>query len=148
MRFVLLLVLFVAGCGANAAEPAEPVGHADEMRSLYSTMKWPSDVRPDLDALIEATAPAPGEQGFARQALAVVNTCAWYRSWDAAVARGDERQAATALDAVRHLVTRYPPEADTAGRRFVRDAADRAAAGDPALVRDYVDANCSGTRWV
>ncbi|SFR27118.1 hypothetical protein SAMN04488564_110329 [Lentzea waywayandensis] len=144
MRFVLLLVLFAAGCGASAAEPA---GYPDEVRSLYSAMKWPSDVRPDLEALIKATAPAQGEQGFARQALAVANTCAWYRSWDAAVTRGDKAQAATALDAIEHLVTRYPPEADTAGRQFVRDAAAKASSGDPALVRDYVDANCFDTRW-
>ncbi|WP_439663192.1 hypothetical protein ACSHWB_18165 [Lentzea sp. HUAS TT2] len=145
MRFVLLLVLFATGCGASAAEPA---GYPDEVRSLYSAMKWPPDVRPDLEALIKATAPAQGEQGFARQALAVVNTCAWYRSWDAAVVRGDQAHAATALDAIEHLVTRYPPEADTAGRRFVRDAAAKASSGDPALVRDYVDANCFDTTWV
>lgn len=144
MRFFLLLVLFVAGCGAQAAEP---VGYPVEVRSLYSTMKWPQDVRPDLDALIKATAPAAGEQGFATQALAVVNTCAWYRSWDAAVSRGDQAQVATALDAISHLVTRYPPEDDAAGRQFVRDAAAKAAAGDPVLVRDYVDANCSDTKW-
>ncbi|MDX8036551.1 hypothetical protein SK803_40690 [Lentzea sp. BCCO 10_0856] len=144
MRFVFLLLLFVAGCGANAAEP---LGYPDEVRSLHSTMKWPADVRPDLDALIKATAPAEGEQGFAHQALAVVNTCAWYRSWDVAVLRDDKAQAATALDAIEHLVTRYPPEDDTAGRQFVRDAAAKASSGDPALVRDYVDANCFDTKW-
>jgi len=140
MRFVCLLVLFVAGC-------ASPDGYPDEVRSLYSTMRWPSDVRPDLEALIKATAPPDGEQGFARQALAVVNTCAWYRSWDAAVTRGDTVSAASALDAITNLVTRYPPEGDKAGREFVRDAAAKAAAGDPAPVRDYVDANCFDTKW-
>ena len=143
MRFACLLVLFVAGCGASA----EPVGYPDEVRSLYSTMKWPSDVRPDLDALIKATAPAPDEQGFPHQALAVVNTCAWYRSWDAAVTRGDTASAASALDAITNLVTRYPPQDDEAGRRLVRDVAAKAAAGDPAPVRDYVDANCFDTKW-
>jgi hypothetical protein len=145
MRLVFLLLLFVAGCGA--AVSTSPVGYPDEVRSLYSTMKWPADVRPDLEALIKATAPAEGERGFARQALAVVNTCAWYRSWDAAVSRGDTTAAASALDAITNLVTRYPPEDDKAGRQFVRDAAAKAAAGDPAPVRDYVDANCFDTRW-
>lgn len=143
MRFACLLLLFVAGCGSSA----EPVGYPDEVRSLYSTMKWPSDVRPDLDALIKATAPAPDEQGFPHQALAVVNTCAWYRSWDAAVTRGDTAGAASALDAITNLVTRYPPEDDEAGRRLVRDVAAKASAGDPAPVRDYVDANCFDTKW-
>jgi hypothetical protein len=145
MRAVFLLLLFVAGCGASSAAP---IAYPDEVRSLHSTMKWPADVRPDLDALIRATAPAPDEQGFPHQALAVVNTCAWYRSWDLAVSRGDTAGAASALDAITNLVTRYPPEDDTAGRRLVRDAAAKAAAGDPAPVRDYVDANCFDTKWV
>jgi hypothetical protein len=144
MRFLCLLLLFAAGCGAA---PASPVEYPDEVRSLYSTMKWPADVRPDLEALIKATAPPAGEQGFARQALAVVNTCAWYRSWDAAVTRGDSAAAGPALDAITNLVTRYPPEDDKPGRQFVRDAAAKAAAGDPAPVRDYVDANCFDTKW-
>ncbi|MEV6241597.1 hypothetical protein [Lentzea sp. NPDC051838] len=146
MRFACLLLLFVAGCSATAA-PAEPVGYADEVRSLYSTMRWPADVRPDLDALIKATTPAADEQSYSRQALAVVNTCAWYRSWDAAVTRGDSAAASSSLDAITNLVTRYPPEDDKAGRQFVRDAPARAAAGDPAPVRDYVDANCFDTKW-
>lgn len=144
MRLVCLLLLFVAGCGATA-EPV--VEYSDEVRSLYSTMKWPSDVRPDLDALIKATAPAEGDQGFPHQALAVVNTCAWYRSWDAATSRGDTASASSALAVMKDVVTRYPPADDTAGRQFVRDAAEKAASGDPALVRDYVDANCFDTRW-
>lgn len=110
-------------------------------------MRWPADVHPDLEALIRATSPPDGERGFARQALAVVNTCAWYRSWDAAVGRSDSAGAASALDAITNLVTRYPPEDDKAGRQFVRDAALKAAAGDSAPVRDYVDANCFDTKW-
>ncbi|GLZ34540.1 hypothetical protein Lesp02_67270 [Lentzea sp. NBRC 105346] len=148
------MLLFLAGCGtARSAAPSTVLdadGYAAEVRSTYPKMRWPADVRPDLDALITATTPPPDEAiqpGLSRQVLGVVNTCAWYRSWDAATGRGDAEQAKAGLRVITDVVTQYPPEVDRAGRDYVRDAAAHAADGNPDLVRDYVEANCFDTKW-
>lgn len=150
MRYFCFLLLLLAGCGTAQSAAPPVLDYPAEIRAQYPLMKWPADVTPDLDALIKLTGPPAGEQappGQSRQTLAVVNTCAWYRSWDLAVQRGDAAAVAASLAAMTDVVTRYPPEADAAGREYVRDAARQAAAGNGDLARDYVSANCFDTKW-
>lgn len=146
----------VAACDQGPApSPAVPTpldraGYATELRKFYDRFRWPSDYRPDLDRLIEATRPAADERlpaGVTRAVLNVVNSCAWYLSWDAATARRDDAASGSALRVMTEDLTNYPPPKDQEGRDFVIRVAERAKAGDPAPARQYVRANCDTTRW-
>jgi hypothetical protein len=163
VRWVVVIAAILGGttissCGRDSTPPPSVTqvvvldenGYAAELRETYPRLGWPADYRPDVDRLIAATKPAPGEQvqqGVSRQVLAVVNSCAWYRSWDAGRERGDTTAAAKALAVLTDVLTKYPPEQDLAGRSFVRQAAEHAKAGNPDLARQYVTANCESTAW-
>ena len=148
MRRLLVILLFlVVGCASAPVTPPAPVvvldaaGYAAEFQATYVDLTWPVDYRPELSTLIKVTAPDPGqgvEKGYSRRVLDVVNTCAWYKSWDSAVRRHDSATANAALTVMTDVLTGYPPPIDTAGRVFVQDAADHARSGNPDLARQYV----------
>jgi hypothetical protein len=151
--------IMVTACGQGSkSQLSEPlivvldeVAYADELRQSYPRFEWPSDYRPDLEQLIAATRPASDEhiqQGVSRQVLAVVNTCAWYQSWDAGRQRGDTAATVKAMQVITEVLVTYPPDQDPDGRTFVQEAADHARAGNPDLARQYVLANCDTTIWV
>jgi hypothetical protein len=120
------------------------------VRSTHDELRRPADFRPDVDRLIEVTGPASDELAPAVNAglaLRVVNTCAWYLSWDAARSRHDQAAVDAALRVMADDLPGFPPPDDVGGREFVRRAAERAGAGDPGQVLDYVAANCASTAW-
>jgi hypothetical protein len=154
----LLLVLVGAACGRTQEPPqaapttvVDQAGYDVELRQNYSRLTWPPDYRPDLDRLIEATRPTSDERlpaGVTLTVLQVVDSCAWYLSWDAARSRADQAASERALQVMAGELTRFPPGEDLAGKQFVELVAERARAGDPALARQYVLANCDTTVWV
>ncbi|MEU0277544.1 hypothetical protein [Streptomyces sp. NPDC006195] len=156
MAAVGLGLMTVAACGRSpAASPVSPItlnqaGYATELRQSFGQYHWPPDYRPDTDRLIEATQPLADERlsaGVTRTVLDIVNSCAWYLSWDAATARGDREASEGALRVMAGKLTRYPPAEDLRGKEFVTRAAERAKAGDPEMARQYVRANCQTVRW-
>lgn len=132
----------VAGAGRVPGEPMAESGSAGAPHTYRAS--WHYAVM--QEGLLSAR---EIQQVIPHQAtLGVVNTCAWYLSWDAATARKDHVASEGALKVMAGELAKYPPPQDLGGREFVTRVAERAKAGDPALARQYVLANCDTTAWI
>ncbi|SBW28094.1 putative secreted protein [Candidatus Protofrankia californiensis] len=156
---VSLVVLFLAaGCGSSGKPSGGSPGFYDgpafvvAMNKAYATYTWPSDRRPDLQKLIDQNKPGTGQKrqaGAERMVLGIINTCAWYLSWNDARQRGDAPAVDKALAVMTNVIPGY-----TAGspdnQQYVIDAARKASLGDSTKALNYVSANCdsSTVRWL
>ncbi|MET0133315.1 MAG: hypothetical protein ABW215_06950 [Kibdelosporangium sp.] len=160
LAFVALCMLVGVACGREQPEPqavpasivvVDQAGYGKELRDHYGGFRWPPDFRPDVDRLVTATQPAPAERvqsGVARTVLNVVNSCAWYLSWDTAHSRADHQAIGDALQVMTDVLTTFPPPADPVGKEFVERVAAQAEIGDPEPARQYVATNCPEIVWV
>ncbi|MBP2034539.1 hypothetical protein [Streptomyces avidinii] len=149
--FVVGLSALLSGCAdgprsAAATELLDRQGYDAVLRRSSLSYRWPADYRPDLDRLSADSAPGGGEAALAgseRIILEIANSCAWYRSWDDARGRADHARAEEALTVLEEVLPGYGPQ-NPDGRRYAREAASRARAGDPSLARQFTEANCDG----
>jgi hypothetical protein len=156
---VASLALLLTGCGTSAPpaadqqEKASTFYTADEyaaaVRSAQNSYKWPADRRPDIDKVIRDSAPpeaARAQAGLEKTVLSIVNACAWYLSWNDAVAAGRKEQAANALSVISgDLPAR---EDDPSIRQLAEEIAARAKAGDSQPALEYAEANCDNVTWL
>lgn len=148
---VMGLATLLTGCGGEprsvvATELLDRQGYDAALRQSSRDYHWPADYRPDLDRLSGSSAPGSGEAALAgseRIILEIANSCAWYKSWDDARGRADHSSAGEALTVLEEVLPGYGPQ-NPDGRRYAREAASRARAGDPSLARQFTEANCDG----
>ncbi|MFI7353895.1 hypothetical protein ACIBTP_08105 [Streptomyces avidinii] len=154
--FVIGLSALLMGCAdgprsAAGTQLLDRQGYGAALRQGSRSYRWPADYRPDLDRLSADSAPGGGEAapaGSERIILEIANSCAWYHSWDDARGRADQARAEEALTVLEEVLPGYGPQ-NPDGRRYAREAASRARAGDPSLARQFTEANCDGViAWV
>lgn len=133
----------------NQVKMVDQNGYETALKKSVSQYRWPKDYTPDLPALLAQT--GPGDQGQIQAGgehtvLGIINSCAWYLSWNSA--RKDKRKtdAAAALKVMTEVVPGYSKE-DPDGQTFARQAAEKAGLGDPTMALQFVTANCDNTKW-
>lgn len=136
----------------------------DELREtlpcVVSLFQWPANMEPD-DAMLERSiqkAPDGGEaryeRGYEFGVVSGLNTCAWYITLIDARQAGDAELEDEALAYMTNIIPNYstliPGFSETALDPSViqwqEDVAEKASLGDPSLVQDTVEHNCTAYR--
>jgi hypothetical protein len=155
----LSLAALLAACGTTAPPAVEThdkpltfytaAEYAAAVRSAQNSYRWPADRHPDIERVIRDSSPPEGaraQAGLEKTVLSIVNACAWYLSWNDAVAAGRAQQAADALNVIAGELPQR--EEDPSTRQLALDIAARAKAGDTKPAMDYAQANCDNVTWL
>ncbi len=104
------------------------------------------DHKPDVEQIIERNRPAANElreRGMERGILGIINTCAWYLSWNDARQQGDATAVVQALTVMTDVLPGYARElGGPEPEKAYRDTARKAGLGDPTDALSFVKANC------
>lgn len=123
------------------------------IEALFPRYDWPSafGMTEELLVMTIFQGKDPGDDpneyqvGLETTVLRIVNTCAWFSEWLAA--RSDQNQAreASALDVMVNLLPHLPgaERNSPSSVEAVNNAVAAAQLGDPALVQQHVNANCT-----
>ena len=154
------LVCVLSGCAgltrpasSPAAAPVDQFldqrGYEHALRTAYQDFAWPTGYRPNLARLAADSGPPPNarvQAGSEKMVLGMVNSCAWYLSWNTAHKTGRRTDAAHALDVMQHQLPALAPD-QTAGRQLAEDIARTAADDNSAPALAFVRNNCSNIQW-
>jgi hypothetical protein len=155
-----LVTASLVGCGhaigpapspaeASATRLLDESGYAQALRGSYKDYAWPAGYRPDLRRLAADSGPPPNarvEAGSEKMVLSLVNTCAWYLSWDSEQKTNHHAETAHALDVMLNRLPALAPD-PAAGRKLAVDIARSAAAGNSGPALEFVQNNCSNIQW-